>query len=333
MDKRITPEIRTALAELARTDRKAFAEVITTYIDPVYLTLDIAKTFLNTREMQYGEALVKRYQGKYHVRQLVPGQISLGEQVAIQDKALSISLDAISAGAMYSVVELEHGGPTFAPEKVRSDVQKALDEHVVMRSWNALASIWSSTNAAALTYSGSSSSNFINVAGPLTSSALDQAIDHVNFWSEGGVRAIIGTESALAPLSTFGQYQMISGTNTDNYVTINGQPAGTFDNVSPYDARNYGVETYRGVRNIVRIPQIFDKTAYPKRPLLPTNFVLVVGEDVGEFITYGSPGVKEYIDNRPTPPVWNYETWLQYGLIVDNAFGVVKIQVNTPTVP
>jgi hypothetical protein len=332
-DPRITSEYRTALAELARTDKKAFAEVITEYVDPVYLTLDIASTFMSTKEMKYGEILVKRFQGKYHVRQLVPGQVTLGEQVIVRDKAMSIALDSISAKAEYNTLELDNGGPDFTPEKVKGDVQKALQEQVLMRTWNALANIWTSGNASALTINGTSQSNFINVGGPLTSTALDAAIDHVNFWSEGGVKAIIGTESALAPLSTFGQYQMISGSNSDNYVAQNGQPALTIQNVSPYGPGSKGVETYRGVTNIVRIKQIFDKTEYPPIPLLPTNYVLVVGEDIGQFITYGAPGTKEYIDNRPTPPYWNYETWLQYGMMIWNARGLVKIQINTPTVP
>ena len=60
-DTRLTSEQRLALAELAKNDRHAFAEVITEYIDPVYLTLDVAGAFMNTREMQFGDLLVKRF--------------------------------------------------------------------------------------------------------------------------------------------------------------------------------------------------------------------------------------------------------------------------------
>jgi hypothetical protein len=325
IDTRLTPEYRKVLAELARTDRRAFAEIITEYVDPVYLSMDLLGNFMTTREMRHGDLLVKRFKGKYHVQQIVPGQITLGEQITVRDKAMSIGLDILAAKAEYNVLELEHGGPAFTPEQVRTDVQAALREKLLMRTWNALGSIWSTTNIAALTITGSPNSNYLTASsGPLTSTLLDTAIDHVNYWS-GSVRAIIGTETALAPLTTFGQYKLISGSNSDNYVTINGQPAGTFENASPYGTGSKAVESYRGVSNIVRIPQIFDNSEYPPKPLLPTDFVLVVGENVGEFITYGGPQFKEFVDNRPTPPYWNYETWIQFGMMIWNARGIVKI--------
>jgi hypothetical protein len=328
----LSKEQRLALAELAKTDKKAFAEVITEYIDPVYLSLDIASAFMNTREMKLGEILVKRFKGKYHVQQLVPGQITLGEQIATRDKAMSIALDILSAKAAYNTLELENGGPAYKPETIKNDVRRALEERILLRTWNALGNIWSAANASALTITGSTSSNFINVGSALTSAALDAAIDHVNYWS-GSVKAIIGTEQSLAPLTTFGQYKLISGANSDNLVTIQpGQQPFTFQNVSPYGNGPKAVESYRGVNNIVRIKQLFDDTEYPPKPLLPTDFVLVVGDNIGEFITYGGPQTKEYVDNEPTPPYWNYETWLQFGMMIWNAKGIVKLAV-TSTIP
>jgi len=333
VDSRLTPDYRKALAELARTDKRAFAEIITEYVDPVYISTDLLGNFMNTRELNHGDILVKRFKGKYNVQQIVPGQITLGEQITVRDKAVSMNLDILAAKAEYNVLELENGGPQFTPETVRSDVGKALQERLLLRSWNALGNIWSSGNAGALTISGATYSNYLSASsGPLTATLLDHAIDHVNYWS-GSVRAIIGTEAALAPLSEFGQYKLISGSLSDNYVTINGQPSGTFDNVSPFGMGSKGVESYRGVSNIVRIPQIFDNTEYPPVPLLPTDFVLVVGDNVGEFITYGGPQFKEFVDNRPTPPYWNYETWIQFGMMIWNARGIVKIGDITVTIP
>lgn len=330
MDNRITQAEREALAELYHNDRAAFAEVVTEYVDPVYLTLDLASTFMETKEMQFGQMLRRQFRGKYHVQQIVPGQITLGEQITVRDSALSYNLDILSAKAEYNVLELEHGGPTYRPETVREDVRKALAEKILMRGWNALANIWTAGNASALTITGSGFSNFIDAGGPLTSTALDNAIDHVNFWTPG-VKTIIGTEAALAPLTTFAQYRLISGPNTDNYVTLDGRPAGTFRNVSPFGGPDYGVESYRGVSNIVRVKQIFDESEYPPRPLLPNDYVLVIGENIGQFITYGGPQTKEFVDNRPTPPYWNYETWLQFGMMIWNAKGLVKIKVTSST--
>lgn len=333
-DMRITDTERKALAEMQVKDRAAFAEVITTYVDPVYLSLDLMGQFMNTREMQFGEIQVKRFKGKYNVQQIVPGQITLGQQITVRDKAVSYNLDILSAKALYNELELAHGGPAFTPEQVRSDVRAALEEKLVMRTWNALANIWSTGNASALTIPGATYSNWINAGGALTATALDNAIDHTNYWA-GSVRAIIGTESALAPLSTFGQYQLIGGLPTydgGNYVTTNGQPAGTFKVSSPY-AGPQPVESYRGVSNIVRLKQIFDETAYPPVPLLPDNFVLVIGDNVGEFITYGGPQTKEWKDMEPTPPNWTYETWIQFGMMIYNARGITKIAITAPTIP
>jgi hypothetical protein len=282
--------------------------------------------------MQFGDILVKRFKGKYNVQQIVPGQITLGQQIQVRDKAMSINLDILSAKAEYNTLELEHGGPSFTPEMVKSDIQKALNEKLTLRTWNALGNIWTSANASALTMPGSAYSNYINVAGALTSTALDNAIDHTNYWA-GSVKAIIGTEAALAPLSTFGQYKIFGTAGTsDQYVTINGQPSYTFQNVSPFGDGPKVVESYRGVNNIVRLKQIFDQTEYPPKPLLPSDFVLVVGDNVGEFVTYGGPQFKEYVDNRPTPPYWNYETWVQFGMMIWNARGISKLAV-TSSVP
>lgn len=334
-DPNLTDQHRKAFAEAAKKDRKALAEIIVEYVDPVYLTLDIASAFMNTKEMQFGELLVKRFKGKYHVQQLVPGQKTLGEQITVRDKAVSYSLDILSAKAAYNTLELEHGGPQFTPETVKEDVRKALQERVLLRTWNALANIWTTGNASALTIPGATYSQYIDAGGALTSTVLDNAIDHVNFWS-GSVKAIIGTEAALAPLSTFGQYQMIgTGTQYNEKVpfTTNGQPAGTFQNVSPFGSGPKGVETYRGVSNIIRLKQIFDETEYPPRALLPNDYVLVVGDNIGEFITYGGPQTKEFIDNEPTPPYWNFETWLQFGMMIWNARGLVKIGNVSTTTP
>lgn len=332
-DKRLTEADRKALATLAATDRAAFAEVITEYVDPVYLTLDLANTFMNSRAMNFGEILVKQFKGKYHVQQIVPGQITLGEQVTVRNKAVSYNLDILGAGAMYNELELRNGGPSFTPEAVRNDVQKALAEKILLRSWNALANIWNTTNATALTISGATNSQFIDAGGPLTSTALDAAIDHVNFWS-GRVRTIIGTEAALAPLSTFGQYKLISGSLSDNYVQIDGRPAFTFQNVSPFQGTGgYGVESYRGVSNIVRVKQIFDETEYPPVPLLPNDYILVIGDDIGEFITYGGVETKEWTDMEPTPPYWHYFIYQQFGMMLWNARGLVKIKVTPATTP
>jgi hypothetical protein len=120
--------------------------------------------------------------------------------------------------------------------------------------------------------------------------------------------------------------------NSDNYVSLDNRTPFQFQNVSPFGPGSKGVESYRGVSNIVRVPQIFDKTEYPPVPLLPTDFVLVVGENVGEFVTYGDVNTKEWTDNEPTPPYWHLDIWQQIGMMIFNARGITKIKV-TSNVP
>jgi hypothetical protein len=60
-------------------------------------------------------------------------------------------------------------------------------------------------------------------------------------------------------------------------------------------------------------------------PLIPTDKVLVIGDKVGEFITYGDVKSKDYQDMRPTPPQQYFEIWQQYSMIIDRADGIYVI--------
>ena len=55
---------------------------------------------------------------------------------------------------------------------------------------------------------------------------------------------------------------------------------------------------------------------------LPTDKILIIGENVGEFIIYGDVKEKEWVDMNPTPPQWMMEIWQQFGMIIDNAQGL-----------
>jgi hypothetical protein len=60
---------------------------------------------------------------------------------------------------------------------------------------------------------------------------------------------------------------------------------------------------------------------------LPNDKVVIFGEHVGEFITYGEPKWKEWTHWDPTPPDWLIEVYQQFGLIVDRAEGIYVIRV------
>lgn len=74
-----------ALAEVAKTDKRALSELIVEYIDPKHITQDIVGMFLNTRSLNPGDALIKKVRRGVEVRQLVPGQDTLASQITVKE--------------------------------------------------------------------------------------------------------------------------------------------------------------------------------------------------------------------------------------------------------
>jgi len=72
---------------------------------------------------------------------------------------------------------------------------------------------------------------------------------------------------------------------------------------------------------LVALQQIWDNPE-DYNTLLPEDKILVIGHNVGEFITFGTEQWKEYTDPRPTPSQWFVELWQQFGLLVWNAEGI-----------
>jgi len=50
-------KFKKAMAEVAKTDKRALAELIVEYIEPKHITRDIVGMFLNTRTLNPGDAL------------------------------------------------------------------------------------------------------------------------------------------------------------------------------------------------------------------------------------------------------------------------------------
>jgi hypothetical protein len=75
---------------------------------------------------------------------------------------------------------------------------------------------------------------------------------------------------------------------------------------------------------IVGLDQIWDNEV-DYSPQLPENKVLVIGENVGEFITYGDEKSKAWTDWEPTPPVYKLEIYGQFGMIIHRQQGVYII--------
>jgi len=61
--------------------------------------------------------------------------------------------------------------------------------------------------------------------------------------------------------------------------------------------------------------------------MVPTDKIIVMGKNVGEFITYGDIKEKQYTDPKPTPPQWYFEIYQQFGMIIDKAEGIYIIEI------
>lgn len=61
--------------------------------------------------------------------------------------------------------------------------------------------------------------------------------------------------------------------------------------------------------------------------MIPENKVLVIGDKVGEFITYGPVTEQSYEDMKVIPAEYNIQIWQQFGLIVGNAQGIHVLEV------
>jgi hypothetical protein len=144
---------------------------------------------------------------------------------------------------------------------------------------------------------------------------LEDAIKHINDITPG-VKAVVGVRSALIPVTNFGAFW---GSTTHLGANVTGSQKAIDEVLS-----TGWLGTYMGAP-LIAVDQVYnnyeDYTA-----LLPANKVLVIGQNVGEFVLYGNPVPKEWTDMEPTPPYWHFDVYQQMGLIIDFAQGIYVIQ-------
>lgn len=297
----ITQEFKDAYAAVVKdkSQREALSELIINWIQPNHLSSDIVSLFLNTRQLKAGDALVYKVRRGIEVRKLVPGSIHLVSEVAVSDR-INYTLEGAQVGVTYNLWELEQGDIGTVGE-LQAEMRNKLTDYYVNRVFTALSTVWSAANTP---------DNFTNVGGPLTSTALKNAIDNINT-KVGRVRAVVGTRKALTPITTFGAGWDIGGTAIDRTPIT---PA--LEEIY----RTGWLGTYYGAP-IVALNQIYnnpiDYTA-----LLPEDKVIVIGENVGDFIFYGDVKTQNYEDMRIIPPQFVLNLYQQFGMLVTNAQGI-----------
>jgi len=142
---------------------------------------------------------------------------------------------------------------------------------------------------------------------------LKNAVDRINT-TTSGAKVIIGLRSALQPITQFG----VSWSDGSSLHPVLSKLEEVMD--TGWVGRWYGTP-------VVALNQQYDNLA-DYNALLPANKILVIGEKVGEFVTFGPERPKEWTDPRPTPPMWNFDLFSQFGFIVDNADGIYTIEVS-----
>jgi len=296
-------KLKEAIAELMRdrSKREAFAEMITEYVQPGHIATDFVSMLLNTRRLNPGDSLVKKLRKGINVRTLVPGSIHLASEITVTER-VNYALDGSDVKVQLNQWELDSGELGTIDEIKREMLAKYRD-HYQNKVFTALSTVWTAVNTP---------NNFISVGGVVTAGVLEDAIDWVN-QNAGGVKAVVGSRVAMTPITKFAAFWSdASGTKT-----AVSDPAVQEVMQKGMIGRYYGAP-------LVTIEQTYDYLD-DYNPMIPTDKILVIGENVGEFLTYGDVKYKQYEDNRPTPPYLFLEYWQQYSMLIWNAMGIYVI--------
>lgn len=299
-------KFREAMAEFAKTDRQALAEIITEFIDPNHVTTELIGQFLPTRNLKPGDFMVKKVRKGIHVRKLFPGAIHLASEITVQDTT-NYAFEGADVKVLANLWDLESGELGTTQDIIR-EVYAKLQDYYVARVINLMSTVWTAVNTP---------NNFSAPGATVTQAALEAMIDQITL-TTGGVKAVVGTRTALQPIARFSTYEPITiGAAT----TV--LPATSL--LEEYK-RSGWFGRYYGVDNYIAINQVRNNLV-DYEAMVPDNFILVIGENVGEFVTYGDVKTKQYDDMEPTPPNWMYEIWTSWGMIIDNVEGIGLIRL------
>jgi len=281
---------------LKKGDKEALAELLVEYIQPNHITADFVGMLLNTRTLKPGDSLVKKLRKGIEVRTLVPGSIHLASQITVRER-MNYILDGADVKVSYDEWDMENGNIGTVQE-ISAEMMAKLRDYYQNKVFSALTSVWTA---------GNTPSNYTSAGGEITATVLKAAIDNIN-QTVGRVKAIVGVRSVLTPITTFGAFW---SDGTSNF-GVDGQLAKVMQD--GWLGRYYGAD-------IIALNQEWDNPE-DYNTLLPTDKILVIGDNVGEFITYGAPKWKQWSDMAPTPPRFFMEIYQQFGLMIDRATGI-----------
>jgi len=296
-------KVKESIASLMKDkgQREALAQLFVEYVQPQHLTVDFVSMLLNTRALKLGDALVKKVRKGIRVHTLVPGAEHLSSELTVSER-INYVLDGADVKVTANAWELESGELGTVAD-IRKEMEAKLRDYYLGKVFTALSTVWSAVNTA---------ENFIDVGAAVTPTALEDAIDRIN-QTAGGVKMVVGSRAAMTPITKFAAFWS-DGSNV-GYVPERIQSIMQSGTIGNY----YGA-------NLLALEQQYNNPEdYIK--LIPEDKILVIGQNVGEFITYGDVKSKTWEDMRMTPPQWYLELWQQFGMIIDNANGIYVIKV------
>jgi len=293
-DKKVAEAIASMMSDPAKRD--ALAEIIVEFVQPNHITADFISGLLATRRLKPGDSLVKKVRKGIDVRTLVPGAVHLASEITVSER-MNYVLDGADVKVTYNQWELEMG-EIGTIQEIRREMALKLNDYYINKVFTALSTIWNGSNTP---------NNYTSVGGTITGAALESAINYIN-QTTSGAKAIVGARSVVTPITKFGAF-WTDGTNV-------GYDPNDIQQIrqTGWLGKYYGVPV-KAVEQVWDNPEDFNS-------LVPTDKILIIGEGVGEFITYGDVKTKQWSDMNPTPPQWMLEIYQQFGLIIDNAMGI-----------
>lgn len=283
----------------------ALAELIVEFVQPNHLTNLFVSQLLDTRALKPGDSLVKKIRKGIEVRTLVPGAVHLASEITLNER-INWILDGADVKVTYNAWELEYG-EIGTVQSIRAEMAAKLRDFYFNKVFTALSTVWSA---------GNTPNNFTAVGGSITATALENAIDRIN-QTTSGVKAVVGVRSAMTPITKFGAFWN-DGAGSPTVWGVDSQIEKVMQ--TGLLGRYYGAP-------LIVVDQVWDNPD-DYNALLPTDKILVIGEKVGEFITYGNEFSKQWVDMNPTPPQWYLELYQQFGMIIDNAQGIYVLTVS-----
>lgn len=308
-------ELQKAVAEVAASagtgNGKAYAELITQLLQPRHITFDVFSQFMRVSERKPGDYFARKIRkGRFRARQMVPGASHLTDAI-IYNAQFQYVFDRLIAGMSMNVMEIRRG-ELGTLEEIQKEVRNDLIDEAVSKVFNLLTTVWSATNTP---------SNYIDASSTaLTATATNTAMENT-IEKAGNVKAIVGTRRALLPLYSFAGYKEITpaGANTNGVMPLTDVLMERFNTGS--------VKSYNGAK-VVELPQILDnRLPIINRKLVRDDVVLVVGEEAGEIVLFGSPEEQEFTDMSKQPADYTYHTWQEWGILLDRPEYLTVIKV------